>query len=44
MNKSQQIATITLAAAKMALAVEAKALEINVPVVFPWWITVGIRC
>lgn len=34
MNKSQQIATITLAAAKMAQAVEAKALEINVPVVF----------
>ncbi|HBN2669428.1 TPA: heme-binding protein, partial [Citrobacter freundii] len=30
MNKSQQIATITLAAAKkMAQAVEAKALEIN---------------
>ena len=35
MNKSQQIATITLAAAKkMAQAVEAKALEISVPVVF----------
>ncbi|HDT2087805.1 TPA: heme-binding protein [Enterobacter roggenkampii] len=35
MNKSQPIATITLAAAKkMAQAVEAKALEINVPVVF----------
>lgn len=35
MNKSQPIATITLAAAqKMAAAVEAKALEINVPVVF----------
>ena len=35
MNKSQQIATITLAAAKkMAQAVEAKALESNVPVVF----------
>lgn len=35
MNKSQPIATITLAAAqKMAVAVEAKALEINVPVVF----------
>ena len=34
-NKSQPIATITLAAAKkMAQAVEAKALEINVPVVF----------
>jgi len=34
-NKSQQIATITLAAAKkMATAVEAKAIEINVPVVF----------
>ncbi|MBA7731788.1 heme-binding protein [Citrobacter freundii] len=35
MNKSQPIATITLAAAqKMAVAVEAKAFEINVPVVF----------
>ena len=35
MNKSQQIATITLAAAKkMATAVEEKALKINVPVVF----------
>ena len=35
MNKSQQIATITLAAAKkMAQAVEAKAFDINVPVVF----------
>lgn len=35
MNKSQQIATITLAAAqKMAAAVEEKARGINVPVVF----------
>lgn len=35
MNKTQPIATITLAAAKkMAATVEAKAHEINVPVVF----------
>lgn len=35
MNKSHPIATITLAAAQqMATAVEVKALEINVPVVF----------
>ncbi|RYA57851.1 hypothetical protein DD598_31070, partial [Enterobacter cloacae complex sp. 2DZ2F16B1] len=35
MDKIKHIATITLAAAKeMATAVEAKALEMNVPVVF----------
>ncbi|HBT5632258.1 TPA: heme-binding protein, partial [Klebsiella pneumoniae] len=35
MNKSQQVQTITLAAAqKMAAAVQQKANEINVPVVF----------
>ncbi|CDL14035.1 Hypothetical protein PA1329 [Klebsiella pneumoniae IS46] len=45
MNKSQQVQTITLAAAQqMAAAVQKKATEIKVAVVFPWLTTEATRC